>query len=293
MCTLKISLLTSILSTSFLKKPMQALAPTRSRKQQPRNNTSTIWTAEEDALLKQLVESSHSRDTAVSWSAISKYFPDKTAPQLAGRWDKVLNPGLVKGSWTREEDETILHFIQENGQRDWSKLAMLLPGRTGKQCRERFKNHLDPKVHSSKWTEEEDQLLIDLHAQYGNAWTKLTTFFNGRTDNCLKNRWNSTLKKRLERKEKGLPLVLKRGRKPKGYVAPPAPEVISTEPTETESVCSSPIAHPAPVQMVPGIDLISMNERISIFTPKFTPRIVPLSLEENRLELQKMIGGVV
>jgi hypothetical protein len=190
-----------------------ALAPTRLRKQ---NQTAAThgWTAEEDELLRKLM----SESATVSWCAIAKFFPTKTAPQIAGRWDKVIDPRLVKGCWTREEDEAIVTFVNEHGDKDWAKLALLLEGRTGKQCRERYRNHLNTAISHCPWTLEEDGLLAQLHERYGNSWTRLAPFFQGRTDNCIKNRWNSTVKKRLDRIEKGQPLVQKRGRKPKARI---------------------------------------------------------------------------
>jgi hypothetical protein len=187
-----------------------ALAPTRCRRPK-QAKARVVWTPEEDDLLTQLV----GECATVSWTSLLPRFPNKTASQLAGRWDTVINPRLVKGSWTRAEDEAILSYVREHGERDWARLAGSLSGRTGKQCRERNKNNLDATVNHNSWSEDEDRRLIELHAQYGNAWAVLATFFERRTDNCIKNRWNSTLKKRLERMELGQPLVLKRGRKPK------------------------------------------------------------------------------
>jgi hypothetical protein len=206
----------------------------------------TIWTPEEDDLLTRLVTKSES----VSWCALVSYFPNKTAPQISGRWEKVINPRLIKGSWTREDDEKIIAFVREHGDKDWAKLALLLAGRTGKQCRERYRNHLDQSVNHDSWTPEEDQLLTELHAKYGNAWTKLAMFFEGRPDNCIKNRWNSTIKKRLQRMELGQPLVMKRGRKPKPRFVPDA-----------ESPPSEPSSAPPP-EPVPGLELMPLNPRL-------------------------------
>jgi hypothetical protein len=102
----------------------------------------------------------------------------------------------VKGSWTRQEDETIVDFVAQYGTKNWAKLADMLPGRIGKQCRERWRNHLDPCNNKEPWTADEDALLIVLHEQHGNQWVKIATLMKGRSDNHIKNRWNSTLKKR-------------------------------------------------------------------------------------------------
>ena len=249
------------------------LAPTRIRRQQQTKSLAN-WTAEEDALLHKLVTESAS---FVSWSMLASFFPNKTAAQLSGRWDKVINPALVKGSWTTEEDETIITFVRENGDKDWAKLALLLKGRTGKQCRERYRNHLDTSVKRTPWTKEEDDILADLHAKYGNAWTKIAEFLPGRTDNCIKNRWNSTIKKRLERIESGQPLVMKRGRKPKSVVQ------------QDDYSCSSPVEPPPPPQSgLATIEIfpLTFGTRSQIPT---VPKIPFASLQENRLELQKLL----
>lgn len=266
---------------------MEALAPTRARKAQCQRTTTT-WTPEEDELLTRLVNEANG---SPSWSSISRYFDHKTAPQLAGRWDKVLNPSLIKGSWTAEEDRTILRFVEENGVRDWSKLALLLNGRTGKQCRERFKNHLDPSVSHDPWTPEEDRKLIELHSQYGNAWTKMATFFEGRSDNCIKNRWNSTLKKRIERQLRGEPLVLKRGRKPKSSTVPsdiPCPVVHDDlyEPLRSPEICSSPV-----VTKLPVVEFVPLGASLNFGC--FHGSCSPIcSVVENRLNLQRMLNEI-
>jgi hypothetical protein len=253
-----------------------ALAPTRLCKQ-IQGQLHTSWAPEEDELLTRLVTESE----IVSWAVLANLFPTKTAPQLAGRWDKVINPQIVKGSWTREEDETIITFVRANGDKGWAKLAILLPGRTGKQCRERFKNHLDDAVNHEPWSPEEDRLLGELHGRFGNSWTKLATFFEGRTDNCIKNRWNSTVKKRLERMELGQPLVMKRGRKPKD----PKPEehhVIRQ---------TSPVDGPARYQ-IPSIELMPLTPYLMMKVAVPVERLPAHSLEQNRTEFLQMLTGM-
>jgi hypothetical protein len=185
-----------------------ALAPTRSRSQ----TMSVVWTPAEDDLLRRTLAAF---TESPSWGSLTSLFPSKTAIQIAGRWEKVLNPDLIKGSWTREEDLTIQEFVRMNGPRNWVQLALLLPGRIGKQCRERWTNHLNPEVFKGGWSREEDEKLIELRQKFGNQWTKIAGYFEGRTDNALKNRWNSTLKRQLQRIQNGEPVNRKRGRKPK------------------------------------------------------------------------------
>ena len=134
--------------------------------------------------------------------------------QPSDSWDKALKPNIVRGSWQPEEDQAISLWVQENGEKKWAGLAEKLTGRTGKQCRERSKNILDPNVRRDPWTEDEDQRLVALHNRYGNKWSDIGKELN-RPDNCVKNRWNSTLKKQIERRNRGESEVQKRGRKPK------------------------------------------------------------------------------
>jgi hypothetical protein len=260
---------------------LSGLAPTRIRKQQNDPKTKVTWSAEEDDLLRSLVSDTHPN----SWSAIAKYFPTKTAPQISGRWEKVVNPKLVKGSWTSEEDQVILGFVDHNGVKDWAKLAGLLPGRTGKQCRERFKNHLDPALRHRAWTTAEDDQLVELHAKYGNQWTRISTFFEGRTDNCIKNRWNSTVKKRLARMQMGLPLVQKRGRKPKAQIEIPTPIIPSDTRTGTETTpCSSPLIHQRLISVASDPSAVMMLTRRTHENMK-----IP-TLAENRLDFRRMLS---
>ncbi|KAM5558225.1 transcription factor MYB20 [Rosa sericea] len=111
--------------------------------------------------------------------------------------DKV---GLKKGPWTAEEDKKLINFILTNGQCCWRavpKLAGLL--RCGKSCRLRWTNYLRPDLKRGLLSEHEEKMVIDLHAQLGNRWSKIASHLPGRTDNEIKNHWNTHIKKKLKK----------------------------------------------------------------------------------------------
>ncbi|KAG8045758.1 hypothetical protein GUJ93_ZPchr0008g13146 [Zizania palustris] len=159
-----------------------------------RRSTKGNWTPEEDAILSRAVQTYKGKN----WKKIAECFPDRTDVQCLHRWQKVLNPELVKGPWSKEEDEIIVQMVNKYGPKKWSTIAQALPGRIGKQCRERWHNHLNPGINKEAWTQEEEITLIHAHRMYGNKWAELTKFLPGRTDNAIKNHWNSSVKKKVD-----------------------------------------------------------------------------------------------
>ncbi|ESQ48743.1 hypothetical protein EUTSA_v10021926mg [Eutrema salsugineum] len=108
------------------------------------------------------------------------------------------NSQVKRGPWSDEESERLRAFILKNGHHNWRSLPKLAGlRRCGKSCRLRWINYLRPGLKRGNFTKEEEETIIHLHQAHGNKWSKIASHLPGRTDNEIKNVWNTHLKKRL------------------------------------------------------------------------------------------------
>ncbi|CAM8971575.1 unnamed protein product [Rhodiola kirilowii] len=112
---------------------------------------------------------------------------------------------IVQGAWSEQEDQKLTYYIQKHGHGRWRSLAKAAGlRRCGKSCRLRWMNHLKPDINKGNFGEDEDDLIIKLHALLGNRWSLIAGRLPGRTDNQVKNYWNTHLSRKLKK-----PLTLK------------------------------------------------------------------------------------
>jgi hypothetical protein len=170
------------------------------------NERTGSWTEEEDLKLKYSVEMHSGKD----WVAIATLVPDRTRKQCHNRWKDILDPSIDRangrtGSWTEEEDIKLQYSVQMHRGINWTAIATLVPGRTGKQCWKRWKKVLDPSIdrakgHTGKWTEEEDLKLqgaVQTHG--GKDWAGIAVLVPDRTKKQCWKRWKYVLDPSIDR----------------------------------------------------------------------------------------------
>lgn len=164
------------------------------------------WPEDEDILLTECMTNHKS---PVDWEVIaSEHGRGRTARECHDRWTRYLKPGARKGQWREEEDAIVLRVIAQSAEpafTQWADLAPQLPGRSGKQIRDRWVNYLNPAINHLPFSREDDRHLWEGHKKLGKRWVEISVkVFNGtRSENHIKNRWYSAAFKRFVNNEFG------------------------------------------------------------------------------------------
>ncbi|KAL1916951.1 uncharacterized protein VTP21DRAFT_5148 [Calcarisporiella thermophila] len=157
------------------------------------------WTPQEDELLRQAVKKFNGK----AWRRIAEHcFPSGSRDKIEcrTRWRILSKPGaVVKGPWTPEEDQQLNDLVRIYGPEKWVLIASHLGSRTGKQCRERWHNHLDPSLNKAPLSAEEEDMIFKYYAQMGSRWADMARLMPGRSDNMLKNAYNTAIQRRKRR----------------------------------------------------------------------------------------------
>jgi hypothetical protein len=158
------------------------------------------WTADEDSTLKDAVQT----HGAKNWDAIAVLVPGRTNSQCHYRWNNALDPSIDRaneraGKWTEDEDSKLKDAVQTHGGNNWKEIAVLVPGRTKRQCSTRWRDALNPSIgrangRAGKWTPVEDSKLKDAVQTYGSKnWGTISALVPSRTKKQCRDRWHDAL----------------------------------------------------------------------------------------------------
>jgi hypothetical protein len=180
--------------SSIYRKKSISSTPSETVSSEPR---APKWTVTEDDTLRTAVEeqqqksggvgssSSSISTSGINWDAVATKMSaasfSRNADQCVQRWSKVTaDAAAVKGPWTEDEDAKVVDLVAKLGAKQWSKIATHLPGRIGKQCRERWHNHLNPAICKEAWKLSEDRTILECHVTVGNRWAEMAKLLPGR-----------------------------------------------------------------------------------------------------------------
>lgn len=151
----------------------------------------SIEQEKEESNNHELVDSSMLSKKSKKIQKESQQTPKSTLP---------IDPKSKRKPWQAHEDAQVVELVDKYGAR-WARIASFLPGRTGKQVRDRYTNKLRPSINKDEWTKEEEKIFNLLYKQMGNKWSKIASFLPGRTEGQVKNRFYAQFRKKVPNKE--------------------------------------------------------------------------------------------
>lgn len=146
------------------------------------------WTPQEDSKLLEISEGLNHRN----WKKVADQLPGRTHIQCSARYRRI-KPGIIKGTWTLSEDHQLMRLVQTYGI-NWAVIAKHLPSRSSKQIRDRYLNTLYPGANKDKFTEEEDNIILNKYKEIGGKWTVISNFLNNRSSESIKNRFYTSIR---------------------------------------------------------------------------------------------------
>ena len=177
------------------------------------SGSSHAWSPEDDERLRAAIltlnkanahngsSANISSSSSKSWIKIASIaFPDGkfNRDACSSRWRILTKPPSIKGPWSPEEDQKLHDLVIEFGPEKWITIAQQLGTRSGKQCRERWHNHVNPDIKKGPFTPDEDSAILRLFHDVGSKWAYISKYLPGRTDNAIKNHYNTVLVRRAK-----------------------------------------------------------------------------------------------
>lgn len=149
------------------------------------------WTRDED---NKLLSITSSMSKITNWKEISQHFINRTPVQCSSRYKRI-RPGIVRGSWSSQEDQMLISFVEQFGK-NWGKISQYIKNRNCKQIRDRYLNCLDKNIVKEKFSHEDDMRIMEYYKIYGPIWSRISKEFKGRTGDMIKNRFYSLLRQK-------------------------------------------------------------------------------------------------
>eukprot|EP00299_Pterocystis_sp_00344_P012568 c6053_g1_i1.p1 GENE.c6053_g1_i1~~c6053_g1_i1.p1 ORF type:complete len:303 (-),score=67.17 c6053_g1_i1:69-926(-) len=201
-------------------------------------------------------------------------------------------PMQTKIFWSPEEDKLLQHLVETLGPRNWSLLAKSFTNRIGKQCRERWHNHLNPQVRKDAWTEYEDQIILQQVQLIGTKWAAISQHLPGRTDSSIKNRYHSHLKRFTVQAENSNQT---NRNSPESAATPPRPHKVRRLSSDSDQIVSATVDLSHLVDLVPSTAMSASSSasasQIPIFNVLATEASRPvISATINSKELRELLN---